>query len=346
MRTPRLIWLMVVGMTACSPEGRVHLTHETAPEGVQSGPGLEREPGGSAAGQSAGTEPGTPEAEQQGEPIGTEMPPGSGVNPQVPEESPPVIEPVDPYPSATSMNGPIPPSGRSQAVLLEAGRAIGPTRAAGSTWRIGMNVDGTCQLGHSKYMDPLLSPYIVGISEDLFGSSEPCGMCYLMQYRGRKAVIVVGDLCPGCGTDHFDLPESAAIALNTDGKPHNMGEGLTATPVACDWKGHGLEYYFDNGSSEWNWYLLIFWNTFPLSRVIATVESTGKTFELAHDPYGRFVVAHQGKPLGSGRIELELHGQGTTEIVTDTLTWNGKPDVLVQGTGVNFKLQEPQGRTR
>ena len=25
------------------------------------------------------------------------------------------------------------------------------------------------------------------------------------------------------------------------------------------------EVSIDNGSSEWNWYLLIFWNTFPLT---------------------------------------------------------------------------------
>ncbi len=237
-------------------------------------------------------------------------------------------------PDATAVN-PDPPGGRSTAIRLEPGPAIGASCTwATSTYRINMVNDGACMFGHSHYMDPTHSPYITGVSSDLFQDSKACGKCYLVERGRRKTIIVVGDLCPECKAKSFDFAQPAAQALSDNGRPNNY-TGLKYTPVACNWQGHGLEYYFDGGSSEWGWYLLIFWNTYPIKRVTATVQSTGKTYTLSHDPYGRFIVA--GRP-GTGRIAFRIEAEGTSQVVRDTVQWNGKPEVLVRGTGVNFKL--------
>ena len=68
---------------------------------------------------------------------------------------------------------------------------------------------------------------------------------------------------------------------------------------------HPIQYYFDTGSNDWNWYLQIYWPSYPVYQATALVGNSTTPVTLTHDSYGRLTV---GNHPGSGNITIR---QGT-----------------------------------
>jgi hypothetical protein len=83
------------------------------------------------------------------------------------------------------------------------------------------------------------------------------------------------------------------------GGPENFNR-LFVYRVECDWKSEPLHYFFDRGSSTFHWYLVIVFETVPVTRIaVEKVDEQGrilvKGYVDGHDRYGRWVIQFKGR---------------------------------------------------
>lgn len=233
--------------------------------------------------------------------------------------------------------------GLTGSVRLTPGRAIGKSYDAKMTYRHDQ-MDGresTCQyLKADRYMDSKDNQYLVGVATDLFDSSRACGKCLLFEYKGKRSIGVIADRCPGCKEGSIDANKPLLLSLQEDGVLQNIyhEEGLTVTPVACNWEDKSISYFFTAASNTWHWFIIILWSNHPITHVYASIPEHGIEEELIPDPFGRYQLRNVIGNKGFGTTILKIHGAGTDEVLTDTIVYNGESMEEVKGTGVNFRV--------
>ncbi|KAJ7442453.1 RlpA-like double-psi beta-barrel-protein domain-containing protein-containing protein, partial [Mycena latifolia] len=55
--------------------------------------------------------------------------------------------------------------------------------------------------------------FIVALSEAHYDGGAHCWQHLDVEYNGQSIDVMVGDLCPGCGTDGIDLSQGAFAAI-------------------------------------------------------------------------------------------------------------------------------------
>ncbi|KAI3649809.1 hypothetical protein MP228_005441 [Amoeboaphelidium protococcarum] len=248
----------------------------------------------------------------------------------------------------------------SSAIRLGYGKILAskPT-VTGATFRHADNMgglDGSCMYWKNKrlnFVDPGYNPYLIGVGAALWHGSKSCGQCYLIQNptTNRSVTVMITDYCPECSRHQLDMNAAASaflsggpsyldIPYHPRGGPRNYNSLLT-WPVECDWKGQRVGYFFDNGSSRFNWYIILYFLKVPLKDVrVESVMGNGTTISVgitSHDKYGRWVVQWRRGEGGAGLYKITMTSDTRVTPFIDYVRWNGIHMQKVSGT-LPFKL--------
>lgn len=231
---------------------------------------------------------------------------------------------------------------------LKYGKSVSSTMKIGATFRGHKDMgdtQGSCQFWQKNYLnfiDSGWNPYIIGVGRGLWDDSKNCGKCALIKNpkTGFSIVSIITDFCPECSPKQIDIQLAGSAFLasgnSLNSKPYKGGpenyDNLELKFVECDFSSHKLEYYFDTGSSEFHWYLIVMYNSLPFDDIDVIGLKNGKdSFRgdtKGHDKFGRWVIEFKGTAFrGEYKLKLKI-GSKTYE---DRITWNGKQHSKTSG---------------